>query len=107
MNAFYDLPKWAVVSPYVGFGVGYHVASRTSGDVQRDYTVTSGSTTNTGSQTVHEVVSQTDQGLYLAEVGLNVPLGRSLTLVPGYRYSQTFSGKVPLNTFKMGLRYSF
>lgn len=106
-NAFYDFPKWAGVSPYVGVGVGYHVGTGGSGSAQRDYTIVSGSNTQTGSNTVAIQGGHTDQGVYLVEVGLSVPLSHNLSLVPAYRYSQLFNGQVPLHAFKVGLRYSF
>jgi opacity protein-like surface antigen len=104
VNAFYDFSKVLGVVPYVGVGIGYHYGIQTAGTLNRTVMVSN-------APTVTEMASvdatHTNAGIYLAEIGVSIPLSDKLSVVPAYRFSQLFNGTVPVSVVKLGMRYSF
>lgn len=99
-NLFYDLTPFKGFTPYIGGGVGYQEGVQTSGERV--------STTQAGvATTIHAGSSTADDGTWLAEAGVAIPLTSRLSLVPAYRFSQAFNGHTPINLARVALRYSF
>ena len=105
-NLFYDLPRFGGLTPYVGGGVGYQEGVSTSGDRLQTYMVDTGLQTSPVS-TVHRNSSSADDGTWLAEAGVDVPLTKRLSLAPAYRFSQSFNARTPIHLMRVALRYSF
>jgi opacity protein-like surface antigen len=106
-NLFYDLPKVAGLTPYFGGGIGYQEGVQTSGDRTRTAVINSGGVQTNPVSTVHSDSASNDQGTWLAEVGVAVPLTQRLSLAPAYRFSQEFDGQKPIHLMRVALRYSF
>ncbi len=106
-NLFYDLPKVAGLTPYFGGGIGYQEGVTTSGDRARAAVITSGGVQTNSASTIHSDSASNDQGTWLAEVGVAVPLTQRLSLAPAYRFSQAFDGQKPIHLMRVALRYSF
>jgi opacity protein-like surface antigen len=99
-NLFYDFTQFKGFTPYLGAGVGYQQGVQTSGVRVR--------TSSTGAvTTLHGGSSGSDDGTWLAEAGVAVPLTAHLSLAPAYRFSQAFSGRAPISLARVALRYSF
>lgn len=99
-NLFYDFTLFRGFTPYLGAGVGYQEGVQTSGERQR--------TSSSGDVTiVHGASSHSDDGTWLAEAGVALPLTSRLSLAPAYRFSQAFNARTPVNLVRVALRYSF
>ncbi len=116
VNAFYDLPRFGLITPYVGAGVGYQEGVETPGDRLHAYQTTSTPTPNeitgpagsTGGSFVRQVASSDGgQGTWQVEGAVSLPLTARLSLVPAYRYTQGFHGHDGINVMRVGLRYGF
>ena len=106
-NLFYDLSKFAGLTPYFGGGIGYQEGVSTSGDRTRTAVINSGGVQTNSASTIHADRASDDQGTWLAEVGVAVPLTQRLSLAPAYRFSQAFDGQKPIHLIRVALRYSF
>jgi opacity protein-like surface antigen len=121
-NVFYDLPRIAFATPYVGAGVGYQESGRTPGDgtvAYQDTRYPSSASPNGNAifgptPTASGVVPRSfaggssGDGTLLAEAGVSLAMTQHLSLVPSYRYSEVFSGHgAVVNLVRLGLRYSF
>jgi opacity protein-like surface antigen len=99
VNAFYDLPRFGSVTPYIGTGFGVFATHAEtgifSGPGVSQFTQGGGSATNAG---------------VIAEAGAAIAVAPKWDVVPSYRYQHVFSnaGAFPseTNIFKLGLRYS-
>jgi opacity protein-like surface antigen len=99
-NIFYDFTELKGFTPYLGAGVGYQEGVQTSGERVR--TAQNGTVS-----TLHTASSSSDDGTWLAEAGVAVPLTSRLSLAPAYRFSQSFAANKPANLMRVALRYSF
>ncbi len=106
-NAFYDLTHFAAFTPYIGAGVGYQEGIQRPGSRLRTYTIYNGGFIGGGTNQQQLVGSDSNDGTWLVEGGVSLPLTRHLSIVPAYRYSQAFAGHTPINIMRVALRYSF
>jgi opacity protein-like surface antigen len=101
VNAFYDLPLTATLTPYLGAGIGFAHADNTR-------TVFASAS---GAQFLQGGTSR-DHGVMLAEGGVAIAVAPSWSLVPAYRYVRYFAtgnrtGDESAHVVKLGLRYAF
>jgi len=106
-NLFYDLTKFSGFTPYVGVGVGYEEGAHTSGVGVRTAQIVSGGVPSSSVSTVHVASVNADDGTWLAEAGVALPLTKHLSIAPAYRFSQAFAGDRPVHQLRVALRYSF
>jgi len=106
-DLFYDFPRVLGLTPYAGGGVGYQEGVSTSGDRFQRYLVDTGLQADLVPTTIHLNSSSANDGTWFGEAGVAVRLGDRLSLVPAYRFSQTFSVNKPIHLMRMALRYSF
>jgi opacity protein-like surface antigen len=99
VNAFYDLPRFGSITPYIGTGFGVFATNAETaiftGPNVSKFTASGGSATNAG---------------VVAEVGAAIAVAPKWDVVPSYRYQYLFTntGAFPseINIFKLGMRYS-
>ena len=108
-NLFYDFTGLSGVTPYVGLGVGYQHGTSAAGSRQRNVTIVGapGAAGQPSVTTIAVPSGSSDDGTYLAEVGLAIPLTARLSLVPAYRYTQAFGGHNGASLAKVGVRFTF
>ncbi len=100
INIFYDLPTSGPLVPFIGVGLGGQHGEDSSGRAVGIYP--SGTTAP-----VRILGGSGQSGIWLAEAGFSIALTDAVSLVPAYRYEQTFEGTQPAHIAKLGLRYSF
>ena len=95
-EAFYDLPSYGRVQPYLGGGAGwYHLSA---GDVITTTSLGAPFTGHTG---------DVDGPILLAEGGLNIAIDDGWSIVPAYRYQHLFANEgraTDDHVLKIGLR---
>ena len=97
-NVFYDFsPFGGRFTPYVGAGVGGSANHQSTGL----FTASNGAV-------FHADGGSSTQGLAMVEGGVTIPITRSLSIVPAYRYVHYFAGNQDVaHVVKVGLRYTF
>lgn len=98
--AYYDLPISQTVKPYLGIGGGwYHL------DAGALYFADS-----SGANLFSQSGVNSDNGMFLGEIGVSIAIDSRWSVVPSYRYEHLFTSSGPamdLNLFKVGARYNF
>lgn len=100
INAFYDLPVPGSIVPYIGVGIGGQHGEDSSGSGTG--TLSTGQTTP-----VRYIGSSGESGIWLTEAGFSIAVTDAISIVPAYRYVQTFEGTQPTHILKLGVRYAF
>lgn len=103
MNAFYDLPVPGSIVPYIGVGIGVQHDDDASGNGVG----TSGTSANSEITLVRYIGSSGESGIWLTEAGFSIAVTDAISIVPAYRYVQTFEGTQPTHILKLGVRYAF
>jgi opacity protein-like surface antigen len=103
INAFYDLPVPGSIVPYIGVGVGVQHGDDASGKGVG----TSGTAANSEITLVRYLGSSGENGIWLTEAGFSIAVTDAISIVPAYRYVQTFEGTQPTHILKLGVRYTF
>lgn len=106
-NLFYDLTALGPIHPYVGAGVGYQRGTIDAGARVRTIVTQVSGAPETLTDHVSSPASSDDDGTFLAEAGVSIPLSRRLSFAPAYRYTDTFGGGHATHIVKVGLRYTF
>jgi opacity protein-like surface antigen len=99
VNAFYDLPLAGRFVPYVGGGLGFQHTDESDG--------TGTVAGPLQSVPTHFQGGSSNDGIWLAEAGLSIAVTDRISIVPAYRYVQTFDGELSTHILKVGLRYAF
>lgn len=100
INAFYDLPVPGSIVPYIGVGIGVQHGDNASGKGV-------GTSANSEITLVRYIASSGENGIWLTEAGFSIAVTDAISIVPAYRYVQTFEGTQPTHILKLGVRYTF